>query len=115
MLTKLTDKDKTYLLKLARKSIENAAAKRVLPEVDIQSCTPLLREDGASFVTLTKDGQLRGCIGAIEAYQPLVLDVIEHAAAAAVDDYRFPIVQPEEVEKLEIEISYLDPAGKLGL
>ena len=52
--------------------------------------TPALQAEGASFVTLTVHGGLRGCIGALEPYQSLAEDVREHAAAAALNDYRFP-------------------------
>jgi AmmeMemoRadiSam system protein A len=77
------------------------------------SYSALLREPGASFVTLTENGDLRGCIGALEPYQPLVQDVCEHAAAAAMEDYRFPPVRPDEVSLLEIEISRLTPPERL--
>jgi AmmeMemoRadiSam system protein A len=64
-------------------------------------------------VTLTIQGRLRGCIGGLQASQPLALDVQEHAAAAASQDYRFPPVTPEEVGQLEIEISRLSPSREL--
>ena len=103
----LSDDEKLILLRLARQTIELAANGQSIPTCDLQAYTPTLREDGASFVTLTEFGNLRGCIGALEAYQPLVQDVCEHAAAAALDDYRFPQVRPDEVRNLEIEISRL--------
>lgn len=103
----LTYEEKAYLLALARRAIDAAVCGNPPERIDLESLSPLLRQDGAAFVTLTKHGDLRGCIGAIQAYQPLVLDVREHAAAAAMDDYRFPQVRPEEVNSLEIEISRL--------
>lgn len=103
----LTDAEKRLLLKLARQSIERAVRNEPLPKITLQEYPPRLQEHGASFVTLTKDGALRGCIGALEAYQPLVQDVCEHAAAAAVEDYRFLPVEPGEVANLHIEISRL--------
>lgn len=66
-----------------------------------------LQEHGASFVTLTKSGQLRGCIGTLEAYQPLAQDVQQRAVQAAVEDPRFNPVTPAELPSLEIEISRL--------
>jgi AmmeMemoRadiSam system protein A len=66
-----------------------------------------MREEGASFVTLTYKGYLRGCVGALEPYQSLAEDVREHAIAAAFQDYRFPPVTVAEVEDISIEISYL--------
>jgi len=68
---------------------------------------PALKENGASFVTLTMDGDLRGCIGALEAHQPLAQDVCEHAVAAAFQDPRFPPVEGDELARIRIEISRL--------
>ncbi|MCD4673961.1 MAG: AmmeMemoRadiSam system protein A [Anaerolineaceae bacterium] len=104
----LTDSERKQLLALARQSIELVTSGKPLPELRLAEYSPSLQEDGASFVTLTrKDGSLRGCIGTLSAYQPLVQDVCEHAAAAATQDYRFPKVQPGEVAGLHIEISRL--------
>ena len=52
-------------------------------------------------------GELRGCIGALEPYQPLAEDVREHAVAAALEDYRFPQVQEKELAKIAVEVSRL--------
>jgi AmmeMemoRadiSam system protein A len=78
-----------------------------LPPLADSSLTPTLRADGASFVTLTVNGDLRGCIGALEAYQPLAEDVREHAIAAALDDFRFRPVQTNELAGIHIEVSRL--------
>ena len=110
----LSDRDRGTLLKLARQTIQLTAAGERLPRLDLEAYSEDLRREGASFVTLTIGGQLRGCIGALEAYQPLVLDVQEHAAAAASEDYRFRPVRPEEVPLLEIEISRLTPTQALS-
>ena len=103
----LTDDEKRILLKLARQSIELAANHHSLPTLVLSEYSAPLQQEGASFVTLTEDGELRGCIGALEPYQALVQDVCEHAAAAAMDDYRFTPVHPREVSSLTIEISRL--------
>ncbi len=103
----LTLEEKHLLLSLARQSIQLAVARCPLPRLRLEDYSQALREDGASFVTLTEHEELRGCIGALEAYQPLVQDVCEHAVAAALEDYRFPPVRPSEVDALEIEISRL--------
>lgn len=103
----LTDDEKKTLLRLAREALERGVHRQPLPRLDQASLTPVLRARGASFVTLTEHGQLRGCIGALEPYQPLVDDVREHAIDAAVQDYRFPPVQPDELSKIEIEVSRL--------
>jgi uncharacterized protein len=103
----LTPEERKYLLGLARQSITRAVNDQPLPPIDSTSLTPLLKENGASFVTLTEDGDLRGCIGALVPSQPLVEDVQYHAVAAALQDYRFPPVRPDELSVISIEISRL--------
>lgn len=109
----LSTEEKQTLLRLARQSIQLAVAKRPLQHLRLEDYPPALRADGASFVTLTIHGDLRGCIGALEAYQPLVQDVCEHAVAAALEDYRFLPVSRGEVDLLSIEISRLTPPQPL--
>ena len=106
----LSEGERSFLLKLARESLEKSVNGLPLPHLDLNSLSPLLRAPGASFVTLTFKGQLRGCIGALEPYQSLAEDVCEHAVAAALQDYRFSPVQPNEVADIEIEISHLTPS-----
>ena len=69
---------------------------------------PNLLKRGASFVTLTQQGQLRGCIGSLEAHRPLNLDVEENAIAAAFRDPRFPPLSHEELARTRIEVSVLE-------
>lgn len=66
-----------------------------------------LREPGASFVTLTRDGHLRGCIGSLEAYRPLADDVRGNACAAAFRDPRFPPLSSAEWPDTKVEVSLL--------
>lgn len=113
MSAKLTDGEKKILLSLAREAIESSVKGKPLPPVDAKSLTPALREQGASFVTLTIHGELRGCIGALEAYQPLVDDVREHAVAAAMQDPRFPPVSESELNRISIEVSHLSVPREL--
>ncbi|HNT54942.1 MAG TPA: AmmeMemoRadiSam system protein A [Anaerolineaceae bacterium] len=103
----LTTAERLFLLRLARQSIEAAVNRQSLPGLPPAHLTPALQEQGAAFVTLTLGGNLRGCVGALEPYQPLAEDVREHAVAAAVEDYRFPAVRAHEVPRLHIEISRL--------
>jgi uncharacterized protein len=107
MSAPLTQDEKQILLRLAREAINCAVDGKSLPLLDQTTLTPALRDEGASFVTLTIHGRLRGCIGSIEPYQSLVEDVREHAIAAALQDYRFSPVQASELNKIEIEISRL--------
>ena len=103
----LTPEEKQSLLHLARQALELDVRGEKLPALDWESLSPSLRAQGASFVTLTERGELRGCIGALEAYQPLAEDVREHAIAAAREDYRFSPVQTAELGSINIEVSRL--------
>jgi AmmeMemoRadiSam system protein A len=103
----LSAEDRKILLDIARQSISLAVNSRKLPSINLDDYSPSLQQWGASFVTLTKKEKLRGCVGTLEAYQPLVEDVREHAIAAAMNDYRFPPVGADEVSDLSIEISRL--------
>ena len=103
----LTDQEKDILLRLAREALEAAVHQRPAPPIPLEELPPRLQAHGASFVTLTIQGALRGCIGALEPFQPLALDVSEHAVAAALHDYRFPNVEPDELPRIKIEVSCL--------
>ncbi len=109
MTDQLTNGEKQTLLRLAREAMEHAVRGGTLcvSLVDISSLTPRLRENGASFVTLTINGNLRGCIGTLEAYRPLAEDVREHAVAAALEDPRFRPVDENELSKIKLEVSRL--------
>jgi uncharacterized protein len=111
--TRLSDQERDILLRIARDSISAAVSHTPLPEIDIEKQPSALQAHGACFVTLTKEGGLRGCIGTMEPHQPLIKDVQEHAVAAAMSDYRFPKVRPEELDRIKIEISRLMPLRKL--
>ena len=92
------------LLAIARNSIEAAlgvAAPKPLPDES------WLKPARASFVTLTQDGQLRGCIGSLEAHRPLGEDVSHNARAAALSDPRFAPLAPEDLAGTRIEVSLL--------
>jgi hypothetical protein len=106
-MSALTESEKTTLLELARSALETGVRGKTLTPLDLTALTPALRAEGASFITLTTHGELRGCIGALEPYQPLAEDVREHAVAAALSDYRFPQVTPAELDRIEIEVSRL--------
>jgi AmmeMemoRadiSam system protein A len=103
----LLPEEKQTLLKIARQSLEAGVRRLTLSNLDLAALPPTLRAEGASFVTLTVHGDLRGCIGALEPYQSLAEDVREHAVAAALEDYRFPQVQENELAEIQIEVSRL--------
>ncbi len=100
-------------MQLARQMLEASVRGDTLPAIHLTDLSPALRQKGATFVTLTQFGHLRGCIGALEPYQPLVQDVCEHTIAAALNDYRFNPVQPAELAEIEIEISCITPPQPL--
>jgi AmmeMemoRadiSam system protein A len=103
----LTSEERELLLFLARQALDQAVrGERLLP-LDLERLPERLRQPGATFVTLTLNGELRGCVGALEAYLPLAEDVRDHAVAAGQQDYRFLPVTPEEMPRIEIEISRL--------
>ncbi len=105
----LSAADRATLLEVARASIQHGLRHRRALAVDPADYPETLRPLRATFVTLEIDGQLRGCIGALTAYQPLVQDVAAHAYAAAFEDPRFPELRPDELPKLEIFVSVLSP------
>jgi AmmeMemoRadiSam system protein A len=75
---------------------------------------PALEERGATFVTLTQAGALRGCIGSLEAQRSLADDVQHNALAAAFRDPRFPPLAPDEFERTRVEVSLLTPAEPIA-
>jgi hypothetical protein len=72
-----------------------------------------LQQPGASFVTLTRQGELRGCIGSLEAHRPLEMDVRENAVAAAFHDPRFMPLSRGEFDAIRVEVSLLSPSEPL--
>lgn len=110
MARELTEQERRIVLGLARQAMEQAVRGQRLMPLDLTTLPERLRQPAATFVTLTRRGALRGCIGGLHAEMPLAEDVRQHAVAAALDDYRFPPVQPDELPQLEIEVSILtDP------
>lgn len=95
------------LLSLARQALETFVkdGKTIHPQES--QLDDEVKQQGATFVTLHKNGQLRGCIGALSAYQPIYQDVIEHAIAAGTQDFRFPSMGEHELNQLHYEISIL--------
>ena len=107
----LSDQDKETLRHIAKTVIENKAHGKPVPEFTVDS--PVLKEKRGAFVTVTKAGQLRGCIGYVQPYKPLYQTVEEMAAQAAFHDPRFNPVTKAELPDLEIEISILTPMKRI--
>ena len=106
----MNDKDKKFLLTLARKAI-----KAHLDEEDFNpgNVLPEFCKKGCCFVTLSLDGELRGCIGNLEAFEPLYKNIISNAVNAAFNDNRFNSLSYAEFHKVKIEISVLSPPERL--
>jgi len=108
----IPEEDRKALLRIARRSIESAL-RGVSFTAEISGAGPTTEPRGA-FVTLTRGGKLRGCIGRISADAPLAGVVAEMAVAAAKDDHRFPPVTPDELSDIRIEISALTPLRRVA-
>ena len=100
----------TTLLALARRSIAAEFGQPVPPPATDALAAPELAQPGATFVTLTQGGQLRGCIGSLEAWRPLAQDVQANALAAAFRDPRFAPLTAGELPRTRVEVSLLTPA-----
>lgn len=104
----LSNKQKQQLHKLARDSIIHGLDKQSPVQINVLDFDEPLTKPGASFVTLKRNHQLRGCIGTLEAHRPLANDVAHNAWAAAFQDPRFMPLQANETDDLEIHISILE-------
>jgi AmmeMemoRadiSam system protein A len=103
----LNSEQRSRLLQVARQSVR--AAVGVAPPPDLSADDPDLTRVQGAFVTLHKQGDLRGCIGHVEGHLPLIETVAEMAEAAALQDPRFPTVTAREEPALHIEISVMSP------
>lgn len=111
-MANLTKKDKAFLVRLARSVIEaalDAGQKEAIPD----DVSPAVLRKGGCFVTLHKQGALRGCIGTIEPIQALVEGVEENAINAAFKDPRFSSLTIEELPDIDLEVSVLTVPQKL--
>jgi AmmeMemoRadiSam system protein B/AmmeMemoRadiSam system protein A len=108
----LSEQEKSELLALARKSVEFVVEKNQLYEPPASTGVTLNQERGA-FVTLTKSGDLRGCIGYVSAAKPLYMTVRDTATQAALRDPRFQAVSASELPQLAYEISVLSPMRRV--
>ena len=105
-----TEKGK-ILLPIARAAISRALG---VPRAADETA-PWLTLHGACFVTLTQDGELRGCIGTLQAHQPLLADVKSNAVSAAIHDPRFMPLSAEELDITAVEISLLSPTTEMDV
>jgi AmmeMemoRadiSam system protein A len=110
----LSPHQQQQLLQVARESIQYGLKHRHTMRVDADVYDEQLQQQGGSFVTLYKKGALRGCIGTLQPYQPLVNDVAEHARAAAFSDPRFPPLSADELADIVISVSVLGKPGAIS-
>jgi AmmeMemoRadiSam system protein A len=110
----LSERERAQLVKVAKDSVRHGLIRGSPLPVHPAEYPPVLKALRASFVTLELGGRLRGCMGHLEAFAPLVVDVAENAYAAAFRDPRFPAVSTTEVDDLDFHISVLSPAVPLS-
>ena len=106
----LNNVQQQQLLELARRSIQQGFQTGKPLTINLADFPETLRESRATFVTLHRNQQLRGCIGVLEAIRPLAKDIVENAYSAAFKDPRFPKLTADELKDLDIHLSLLTPA-----
>lgn len=106
----LTKVNQQRLLDLAKNSIQHGLQAGRPIKINLDDYPAELTEPCATFVTLQKNHQLRGCIGMLEAVRPLAEDIAENAFSAAFKDSRFPPLTADELDDLDIHLSILTPA-----
>lgn len=103
------------LLSIAKNVLlEHFGLSNKIDEGALSRSYPLLAKEGASFVTLHKNGELRGCIGSIIAHRSLLDDLISNTLSAAFHDPRFPPLDQEELSFLDLEVSVLTPPEEIS-
>ena len=105
----LLDDHGPVLLHLAAASIENGLQTGKPLAVNPDDYAPDLKAPGACFVTLKKNGKLRGCIGSPQAHQPLIKDIADNAYSSAFRDNRFPNLTVGELPEIDLSLSVLSP------
>jgi len=108
----LSEADRRVALQLARSAVVEAVSNRKLP--DVFSREGAFAERRGVFVTLHVRNRLQGCIGVIEAKEPLGEALIRCAASAALEDPRFSPMKPDQLAELRIEISLLSPMESIA-
>ncbi|MEN9774691.1 MAG: hypothetical protein RL322_1761 [Pseudomonadota bacterium] len=104
---RLTDPERAQLARVARQAISIHLRQGRMPRVDTTGFSRSLQAIRASFVTLTLDGELRGCIGSVIPHAPLVEDVAANACKAAFQDPRFKPLSVAEAARLQVSVSIL--------
>lgn len=109
----MNNKDKEYLLKLARRAMQKYFQDESILQIDEDDLPQTLKEKKGTFVTLWKNDELRGCIGDLESKKPIYQSVIDNCLASALLDARFTPLKNDELNHIKIEISVLSEFKKL--
>ncbi len=109
----MNENQKKFLIDLAYSSIKKFLENSEKLYIDENKLKDDFKEKRATFVTLKKNGHLRGCIGMLYAVKPLYLDIIDNALSAAFQDPRFMPLSKDEFKNIDVEISILSPMKKL--
>ena len=113
-MTEYTKEEVVILLKVADSAIKFGLENDKAPKIVLEDYSEKLRANGASFVTLEIEGNLRGCVGTLESYQPLVQDIAQNGYAAAFEDNRFESLTVGEYVKLTKYISILSASTEIS-
>lgn len=103
----LNPAERDTVLQVAANAIQTQQVTGRALQIDPAKHTPTLQRETATFVTLLRDGQLRGCCGSVLPVEPLVVNVARSATAAAFHDPRFEPLMPRELPQLELHVSLL--------
>lgn len=99
--------EKSILIEIVTKALELATRERRQLKITAKDFSPALQAQRSSFVTLHSAGELRGCIGSVDAARPLIEDVAMNAFSAAVNDARFETLNAEELPGLVVHLTVL--------
>ncbi|MFW6115063.1 MAG: AmmeMemoRadiSam system protein A [Thermodesulfobacteriota bacterium] len=111
---KISEEEGNYLLRVARNTIQNTLNNEKPPQIDWKELPEKFQQQMGTFVTITIDENLRGCIGHIIPRETVVEGIRENAVNAAFKDPRFPPLTKKEFGKAKIEISILTPPRELS-
>lgn len=109
----LSDEEKKELLNIAKLTLYETTLENKRPQIDESKISLKLKKHLSAFVTLHKNGSLRGCIGTFEPSEPLYKVIVDMTINAAKHDNRFKPVTPDELKSIDIEISVLTPRKRI--
>jgi AmmeMemoRadiSam system protein A len=111
----LSETQQHYLLSLTRRTIEKYLQTQEILQIDKNNLESIFLTRKATFVTLEKNNELRGCMGELEPQKPLYESIINNSLASAFLDPRFPPLDKTELKGIIIEISVLSPLKKVPI